>query len=204
MARYYRESAQTWEKQALLKARFVAGDRRIGEAYLRDIQDILFGLPLGEVAKAEIGMMKDRIERERLKPGERETNLKLGHGGLSDIEFIAQSKQWQAGLTAPETRAALRALASRGHLSGPDAILCERAYDRLATIRNRLALAGLDGDRLPDDSRSVRRLAFSMGVPDRQGTRAEDCLRDELGSLRKDVRRLLERELRPIRRGLRS
>ncbi|HLK57582.1 MAG TPA: hypothetical protein VKU00_13540, partial [Chthonomonadaceae bacterium] len=86
---YYRTAAETWERQAALKVRIVAGNPRVGRRALCILHAVSFGRGITPEEDAAIRAMKQRIETERLKPGERDTDLKLGHGGLSDIEWLA-------------------------------------------------------------------------------------------------------------------
>lgn len=116
--------------------------------------------------------MKQRVENERLKPEERDSDLKLGHGGLSDIEFLVQTLQLRYGGTRPQVRmastsAALHALATAGALRGPDAVRLGEAYAFLTSLRNRLALQGTVATNvLPKEPRRLRALAIGLGIPD--------------------------------------
>ena len=95
---YYSSWANTWEHQALLRARFVAGDRALGEDFLHDIADPLrYPIsPLTDAQLGEIRKLKARMEAERLPRGvRRDRHLKLGKGGLSDVEWTVQLLQLQ-------------------------------------------------------------------------------------------------------------
>jgi len=115
--------------------------------------------------------MKRRIERERVRDAERDRHLKLGPGGLSDIEFLVQLLQLRHGGRRPELRvrgttAALAALGATGLLSPDDAAALADQYAFLTRLRQRLYLrsAGTAGDLLPTDSLELRRLARTMDV----------------------------------------
>src|SRR5205085_9459389 len=87
-ASYYGRWAQTWERQALTRARFVAGDADVGRRLMETIERYVWATPFGENDVREIRRSKARIERERIPHGEDpQFHLKLGRGSLSDVEF---------------------------------------------------------------------------------------------------------------------
>ncbi len=152
-ADYYRESALTWELQALTKARPIAGSPDTGRTFMRAIHKVIYSEPLGAERRAQIQEMKRRIESERLRPEEAYTDLKLGHGGMSDIEFLAQTLQLEHGFSKPTVRcqgtvSALAELSRAGALESSDAQLLIRAYHLWGAVRNRLALAGAERPEL--------------------------------------------------------
>ena len=110
--RYYAHSAATWERQALLKARFVGGDEALGREFAALAEAAVYGTALTDAQAGEIRAMKRRIETERLNDP---NDLKLGPGGLTDIEWTAQLLQLRHGprrprLRTPSTLDALRRL----------------------------------------------------------------------------------------------
>ena len=91
---YFERWAQTWERQALLRARVVAGDRSVGEQFLELAHSFVWEPPIGQDEITEIRRMKARIERERIPAGEDpQFHLKLGKGSLSDVEWTVQMLQ---------------------------------------------------------------------------------------------------------------
>ena len=89
--------AQTWERQALLRARVVAGDRSVGEQFIELAGRFVWEPPIGDEEITEIRRMKARIERERIPAGEDpQFHLKLGKGSLSDVEWTVQMLQLRA------------------------------------------------------------------------------------------------------------
>ena len=101
---YYESWAQMWERQALLRARPVAGDPEVGRRFMEVIEPHVWR-PLGEDDVREVRRMKARIERERIPAGEDpQFHLKLGRGSLSDIEWTAQLLQLQHGVRGPQGR----------------------------------------------------------------------------------------------------
>ena len=159
---YYTHSAATWERQALLKARPVAGDISLGLEFTALAEAVVYGAPLTEAQTGEIRAMKRRIESERLKDP---NDLKLGPGGLADIEWIAQLLQLRQGphrprVRTPGTLEALHRLRDEALLTQADWETLSTAYTRLSQLRNRLYLkAGVSSDvppMLPEDLKALR------------------------------------------------
>ena len=160
---YYERWAQTWERQALLKARPIAGDPDVGQRFLDLIEPYVWkGINTDEVR--EIRRMKARIERERIPSGEDpQFHLKLGRGSLSDVEFTAQLLQLQHGVRAAGTMEALAALKDAGALDAPDAQVLAQAYRFCERTRNRwFLIKGSSGNSLPTQPHQLARLARSL------------------------------------------
>jgi glutamate-ammonia-ligase adenylyltransferase len=197
-ADYYRNSALTWERQALTKARFVAGDVTTAEEYMAVAHAAIYSDSLTVDATAEIVAMKRRIENERLKVDQRTSDLKLGHGGMLDIEFTAQMLQLKHGAAHPTVRtsstvSALHALATLNVIPATVVIALVETYRRLTATRNRLALLGSsEHDILPGMPR-LRRLAISLGVTDTSSTPAEDELMNRLTAQMRETRLIVNR-----------
>ncbi|HWC61487.1 MAG TPA: glutamate-ammonia-ligase adenylyltransferase, partial [Verrucomicrobiae bacterium] len=90
---YYAQWGQTWERMMLIKARCVAGDKGLAAEFLETIQTFRYPRAINPDVLREIGAMKDRIENEVVRAGELDRNVKLGRGGIREVEFIAQSQQ---------------------------------------------------------------------------------------------------------------
>jgi len=136
---YYAHAAATWERQALLKARCVAGDAALGAEFAALSDAVVYGSPLTETQIAEIRSMKRRIETERVQAPR---DLKLGPGGLTDIEWTAQLLQLRHGprrprLRTPNTLDALRRLRDDALLTQVDWETLSSAYSLLISLRNR-------------------------------------------------------------------
>lgn len=171
----------TWEKQALLRARHVAGDPVIGQRALDIAEGGIFGAEPGDPAK-EIVQMRRRIEEEIGRERTWGKNPKAGLGGLIDVEFVCQYLQLIHGrnhpsIRSPSTPAALRSLQAENLLSEGDAALLLEAYRFLRRLALRLQIAhDRPSDRLPDEIFARRSLARRMGYA---GDRAdEELLRD--------------------------
>lgn len=163
---YYERWAQPWERQALLRARFVAGDPHVGERFVSLTSGFLWGKPLTGTELREIRRLKARMERERVPAGEDpEFHLKLGPGSLSDVEWTAQLLQLRASVPAQGTLDALGALVSAGVLAAGDADTLVASYRFCEATRNRLYLVrGRPGDSLPPPGRQLTSVARSLGT----------------------------------------
>ncbi|MGH9265026.1 MAG: bifunctional [glutamine synthetase] adenylyltransferase/[glutamine synthetase]-adenylyl-L-tyrosine phosphorylase [Acidimicrobiales bacterium] len=163
---YYERWAQTWERQALVRARPVAGDEDVARRFLEIVEPHVWRDPFPEDDVRSIRRMKARIERERLPAGDDpQFHLKLGRGSLSDVEFTAQLLQLQHGVRATGTMQALLGLEAAGVLSGDDRAVLAEAYRFCERTRNRLFLVrGAPGDALPGRPEQLTRLARSLGT----------------------------------------
>jgi glutamate-ammonia-ligase adenylyltransferase len=168
-AAYYARRAAPWEAQALLRAEFAAGDPALGAQFIALADQYRYpqGGP-GDQALREIRRIKARIEAERIPRGtERARHLKLGPGGLSDVEWTVQLLQLRhardvAGLRTTRTLAALDAAVEAGLVEAADAAALRTAWRFAARIRNAITLVrGRPGDTLPvkhDELTAVARL----------------------------------------------
>jgi glutamate-ammonia-ligase adenylyltransferase len=163
---YYGRWARTWERQALIRARPVAGDPEVARRFMAVVDDFVWRRPLDDDGQREIRRMKARVERERLPAGEDpQFHLKLGRGSLSDIEWTAQLLQLRFQIASPGTVAALGALVESLVLDPADAEVLTLAYRFCERTRNRLYLVrGAPGDALPTQSDQLSRLARSLGT----------------------------------------
>jgi len=195
---YYRTTAEMWERQAALKVRAVAGNPAVGRRFERILHAVSFGHGLSKEEDAAVQAMKRRIEAERLKPSERETDLKLGYGGLSDIEWLAQRLQLRHGPRHPSLRVsntlrALSALATLRLLDNAEADVLSATYCLLTRLRNAMFLqTGTPQDALPDAPLRRRALARLFGYMDEGETRAEARLWEDIQAHRAEVRRIFE------------
>ncbi len=114
---YFERWAETWERQALVRARVVAGSRDLGERFMAVAGEFVWDRPFTEADVAAIRRMKARIERERISPREDpQFHLKLGRGSLSDIEWTVQLLQLRHRVPGTSTIAALETLGGLGIL----------------------------------------------------------------------------------------
>ena len=166
---YYQRWAENWEFQALLKARPVAGDSDLGERYLNEVKALIWTNLNRANLVDSVRKMRGRV-LEHIPPDERERQIKLGRGGLRDVEFTAQLLQLVHGandpaLRTPATLDALSALAEAGFLGRSDAKEFARCYKVLRSIEHRVQLAKLRRTHLiPTDPSEQRRIARAFGT----------------------------------------
>jgi glutamate-ammonia-ligase adenylyltransferase len=185
---YYGRWARTWERQALIRARPVAGDPDVARRFMAVVNDFVWQRPLDDEGRREIRRMKARVERERLPAGEDpQFHLKLGRGSLSDIEWTAQLLQLRHQIASPGTISALGALVESGVLDPADAEVLSVAYRFCERTRNRLYLVrGAPGDALPTQADQLSRLARSVGT-------SAVALREEYRRVTRRARLVVER-----------
>ncbi|MDP9006354.1 MAG: bifunctional [glutamine synthetase] adenylyltransferase/[glutamine synthetase]-adenylyl-L-tyrosine phosphorylase [Actinomycetota bacterium] len=161
---YFERWALVWERQAMARARPVAGDAALGQRFLDTLAPFVWGRPLDEVGTREIRRIKARVERERIPAGDDpQFHLKLGRGSLSDVEFCVQLLQLQHQIRAPGTMDALSQLEEAGVVGDLDARTLAEAYRFCERARNRLFLIqGGRADSLPQSADGLARLARSL------------------------------------------
>ena len=165
---YYRRWARTWEFQALLKARPVAGDQALGAAYVEGVSPLVWQAAAREGFVEDVQAMRRRVE-SHVPAAEAARQLKLGPGGLRDVEFAVQLLQLVHGradetLRSPNTLEALAALSAGGYVGREDAAALAPAYRFLRTLEHRIQLHRLRRTHLvPQDPVELRRLGRSLG-----------------------------------------
>ncbi|MDP8988362.1 MAG: bifunctional glutamine-synthetase adenylyltransferase/deadenyltransferase, partial [Actinomycetota bacterium] len=160
---YFDRWAQVWERQAMLRARPVAGDADVGRRLLDALAPFVWERPVGAEEVREIRRSKARVERERIPAGEDpQFHLKLGRGSLSDVEFCAQLLQLQHRVPSPGTMRSLSRLVEVGALDAGDGAVLREAYRFCERTRNRLYLLDAGGDALPQAPEDLARLARSL------------------------------------------
>jgi len=170
---YYRRWSAPWEAQALLRAEFGAGDEDLGARFTRMIAE--FRYPLDGISPAgvrEIRRIKARMEAERIPRGaDRARHVKLGPGGLSDVEWTIQLLQLQHAHAVPALRttrtgSAMAAAVQAGLLAAEDAAQLTAAWELAARIRNAIVLVGgRPGDTLPAKHSELTAVARLLGYP---------------------------------------
>jgi [glutamine synthetase] adenylyltransferase / [glutamine synthetase]-adenylyl-L-tyrosine phosphorylase len=189
-AAYFSRWADVWERQAMARARFVAGDRELGARFVALVDSAVWERPFTADDEREIRRMKARVERERIPPGEDpQFHLKLGRGSLSDVEWTVQRLQLRAGVRSPGTMAALGLLERDGVVTAGDADVLRAAYRFCEQTRNRWWLVGSDPpapDALPQRREDLARLARSLGT-------TPATLRDDYRRVTRRARRVVER-----------
>jgi glutamate-ammonia-ligase adenylyltransferase len=130
---YYQNQAQNWERQALLKSRIIVGPPQLSREVQEVIEQVLFQSPPASEVRGEIVHFRQRMENERSGENKERFNPKLGYGGLTDIEFMAQYLQWTYGQIDPELRqtntlGVLRDLKTKGYFADETHYFLKEAY----------------------------------------------------------------------------
>ncbi|MFD9977398.1 bifunctional [glutamine synthetase] adenylyltransferase/[glutamine synthetase]-adenylyl-L-tyrosine phosphorylase [Streptomyces sp. NPDC059017] len=166
---YYQRWAKTWEFQALLKARPVAGDPELGAEYVEAVSPLVWQAAERENFVPDVQKMRRRVV-DNIPVAHIDRELKLGPGGLRDVEFAVQLLQLVHGRTDPTLRSgstleALRALAAGGYVGRADAAQLDEAYRFLRSMEHRIQLYRLRRTHLvPEGEEDLRRLGRSLGL----------------------------------------
>ncbi|ORB25811.1 bifunctional [glutamine synthetase] adenylyltransferase/[glutamine synthetase]-adenylyl-L-tyrosine phosphorylase [Mycolicibacterium parafortuitum] len=186
---YYERWAKTWEFQALLKARPAAGDMDLGKRYIDALMPMVWTASQREDFVPEVQAMRRRVE-ELVPAGMRDREIKLGTGGLRDVEFAVQLLQLVHGrnddsLHVASTVAALAALGDAGYIGRDDAANMTASYEFLRLLEHRLQLQRLKRTHMlpeADDEEAMRWLARAAHM-------RPDGRHDALGVLREELKR---------------
>jgi len=195
---YYERSGQTWERAVFIKARPIAGDISAGESFLRELSPFVWRRYLDHAAIADVQAMKRQIHAFR---GHGEIaveghNIKLGRGGIREIEFFVQTQQLIAGGRAPELRgrntlAALEALAAGGWIDASARDDLSAAYIFLREVEHRLQMVADEQTHLlPQDADAFVGFARFFGGPGRDDFAA--LLERHLGRVQSHYSHLFE------------
>lgn len=189
---YYDRWAKDWEFQALIKARFVAGDRPLGVAYEEAIAPFVWSSSSRDNFVSSVHRMRERVT-DNIAPDEVDRQLKLGPGGLRDIEFTVQLLQLVHGaaddsIRQRSTLEALSALEQGGYIGRSDAQEFSKHYRFLRLLEHRIQMWRMTRTHLmPTEVDDLRRLARSVGM-----TGAEDLVK-RWQAVRRSVRELHRR-----------
>ena len=178
---YYESVGQNWERAAMIKARPVAGNRAVGDAFIASLRPYIWRRHLDFAAIHDIHSIKRQIDAYRGggTVGVLGHNVKLGRGGIREVEFFAQTQQLIFGGRNPSLRQratcdALRALSAAGHVEPHAADELIEAYRFLRRVEHRLQMVD---DRqthsLPDDEAGVAAIATFLGYPDSQSFQSD-------------------------------
>ena len=190
---YYERWAHDWEFQALLKARPLAGDRALGEAYRRALDPMIWQASSRPGFVEQVQRMRERVT-DNIPADQVDYQIKLGPGGLRDIEFTIQLLQLVHGaqdesVRALDTLGALQALSRAGYVGRPEAAEFDHAYRTLRVLEHRIQLGALKRSHvMPRDEEALRVLARHTKLAD-----TADGLVEHWRSIQRSVRSLHER-----------
>src|SRR6059036_722005 len=168
MENYYAGFGETWERLALIKTRGIAGSRELAYEFLRQHQPFIYPKSTNPDLLDEIASIKHRIERDIVGTEKLERDVKLGRGGIRDIEFIVQTLQLIHGarhpfLQEPSMLKALRALRELDLLPSNEVLTLDNTYRFLRRVEHRLQIeAEQQTHVVPRDAEALRRLALSL------------------------------------------
>ncbi|MDZ4341813.1 MAG: bifunctional [glutamate--ammonia ligase]-adenylyl-L-tyrosine phosphorylase/[glutamate--ammonia-ligase] adenylyltransferase [Candidatus Binatia bacterium] len=142
---YYESWGQCWERAALIKARPVAGDLELGKQFLKEVEPFIYRRYLDYTTVDELRHMKARIENELLTGDGKERNIKLGYGGIREIEFFTQALQlvnggYESALRGPSTLPALDQLARHNFITAQDRDRLSDAYRFLRQAEHKIQM----------------------------------------------------------------
>jgi glutamate-ammonia-ligase adenylyltransferase len=194
-ARYTREQSAQWERQALVKARACAGDRVLGAQVGRVAEEVAYerGAPDPAVVDHLRGRMEREIGHERLDRSPARYDLKVGRGGLVDVEFATQWLQMRHGrderVRTTETGPAITALETCGYLDGASAETLREGWAFLRKLEQRLRVAhGASVSLLEEGAPGLLTVARSMGARDGPRAPADAALLELYSATTRDVR----------------
>ncbi|CAB4615070.1 MAG: bifunctional [glutamine synthetase] adenylyltransferase/[glutamine synthetase]-adenylyl-L-tyrosine phosphorylase [Actinobacteria bacterium] len=180
-AAYYERWANTWEAQALLRARPIAGSPELRAEFLELINKYRYPTEMAQTAVVEIRRIKARVETERLPLGaDPKRHLKLGRGSLSDVEWLVQLLQMQHGnqhpsIRTPQTLLALESMVNVGLIAEHDARVLSEAWLLSSRLRSASVLwANKRSDVLPTDRRQLEGMARILEYPRGSASQLED------------------------------
>jgi glutamate-ammonia-ligase adenylyltransferase len=194
---YLRQHARHWEKQALLKARCIAGDKKVGDAFWRRVQPLLFD-GVAEEIRAAVHAMKSRTESQLRSQGREWGEVKLGEGAIRDVEFVAQFLQLAHGAAHPEVRSrstldALSRLVAAGLLPVEDQRVLADGYVFLRTVEHHLQMMHYrQTHALPGEPAALAHLARRLGF---QGSDAGEQFTARYEEYRTAIRAIYLRHL---------
>ncbi len=192
--RYYDVKGRTWERQAFVKARSIAGDVSLGQEFLSQLESWVYRRYLTRADITGIKALKRRIENRSKREGTDKRDVKAGAGGIRDIEFAIQFLQLLNGGDLPEVRnantlAAIGGLEQAGCLTMQERTILEQSYAFLRNVEHRLQIMfDLQTHSLPESAAEMRRLAIRMGYADTETNNALDQFNEDLAT-RTDLNR---------------
>ncbi len=195
MEHYYWGFGETWERLALIKARGVAGDRELAYEFLRQHQPFIYPKSPTPDLLDEIANIKRRIERDVVGSDKLERNVKLGRGGIREIEFVVQTLQFIHGarhafLQESSTLKALQGIAQLELLPAADVLALDRAYRFLRRTEHRLQIeAEQQTHTVPLEGEPLQRLALSLAFDSPE--KFSDALERETLAVRSVFRRVI-------------
>ena len=197
MENYYAGFGETWERLALIKARGIGGSRELAYEFLRQHQPFIYPKSTAPDLLDEIANIKRRIERDVVGPDQLESDVKLGRGGIREIEFVVQALQLIHGarhafLQEASMLKALRGLRQLDLLPHDEVLTLDKAYRFLRRVEHRLQIeAEQQTHTVPQEPEALRRLALSLRFS--SGERFTAALHEKMNSVRSIFERVISK-----------
>src|SRR6184192_4157890 len=197
MENYYAGFGESWERLALIKARGIAGSRELAYEFLRQHQPFIYPKSATPDLLEEIANIKRRIERDVVGPDKLHRDVKLGVGGIREIEFIVQALQLinrarHPFLQESSMLKALRALRELNFLPDEEVLALDGAYRFLRRVEHRLQIeAEQQTHTVPEEPEALRRLALSLRFS--SGERFTAALHEKMNSVRSIFERVISK-----------
>lgn len=195
---YHKTAARLWERQALIKARVIAGSKSLADRIHAFNREIVYQRPLPADHKQEIYRLRRRMEQEIAKESKGRRDIKTGRGGLVDVEFLVQYLQLLYGRACPalqcqNTLEALKILRRESVLNKTDYRLLASGYQFLRRLENRLRLVHDQSiNAFDDDPSSLAKLAWRLGY---RQDRADEQLMNDYHNATENIRAIFDRYL---------
>jgi glutamate-ammonia-ligase adenylyltransferase len=195
---YYDVKGRTWERQAFIKARPIAGDRDLGFELLSRLEPWIYRKYLSLADITGIKSLKRRIEQRVEGEGGDLRNVKTGHGGIRDIEFVIQFLQLLNGGALPEVRTgntleAIAQLEKAGSLTPDERAKLEDNYSMLRKLEHRLQIMfDFQTHLLPDDDEELGKLAVRLGYSSTRHTSPREAFKSDYARRTKQNREILD------------
>ena len=196
---YYESWGQCWERAALIKARPVAGDLDLGKQFLKEVEPFIYRRYLDYTTVDELRHMKARIENELLTGDGKERNIKLGYGGIREIEFFTQALQlvnggYEASLRGPGTLPALAQLARHNFITAQDRDSLSEAYRFLRQAEHKIQMVQeAHTYSIPEGKEEEKALARRLGYTKTKTLNERDLFWRDHRVHTADVRRIFDR-----------
>jgi glutamate-ammonia-ligase adenylyltransferase len=175
---YFNTRGKIWEQQAMTRARFIAGSPEVGEKFIQLAHNFTYRSKLEYGSLIEISRLRDRMETELAQESRKGINVKLGAGGLADIEFSVQVLQLMHGYRNPKLRGGntfenIQLLSNYGILDDRQAANLGKHYYFLRNVECALRLLSEQySSHLPKDEQALTILARLLGYSDSSGQAA--------------------------------
>ncbi|HZR45731.1 MAG TPA: hypothetical protein VFA47_03425, partial [Candidatus Manganitrophaceae bacterium] len=197
--RYYAGRGETWERLSLVKVRPVGGDLRLGKKFLEMIRPFIYARPFGAKGRVEVRELKEKIDEKIAAQNQTDFHVKLGLGGIREIEFVVQSLQVDLGgkapaIREPNTMKGLGKLLRGGFLSPEDHRCLSEAYLFLRDLENKLQMVNDQQTHLlPADPDEAGACAMMLGYENRETAPAADQLLSDYRERTRKVHQIFQR-----------